>query len=867
MEWPDWNNLALTDQRYLPFVVAAATLMLVAAALLARRRGKLVVVVAGSVRLVAVIALGLAIARPVVTAQTESTFRPGGTWHLVLPGAREPDTNDPQYHESPEVFASRVRNALTGDSPPARTEIWGVDREETLAARDLIQALGVSCTPHSQSGQTDARHSVLIGIDAPRQVQPGEPLTARFRQAGPAASLKAYLDGTELPLVNGAAELRSDVAGRHVLESVLLDQAGNELQRIGHVFRVAEKPRVLAVGLPRDEFKRAARLAPEMEFVQTTPGDFSEGGLQLNGRPVELVLLSVDALNRLNSDQCFSLASFVARGGGLFVTGDGAKYVAPEYLTTDARNLLPVILEKEGKKPPPDEPKVEEEIVKAEVAKVSMCFVLDRSYSMAANIGTSRKTRWKVASKGVVESIKLIEVGGRRDSDSRHSESYATRIGVMGFTLKQQWVYELNNVFPHERNEIEKALDRMGTELTQIDESDVDAQYYNTDIYAAMETAIGAMKEEKSAVKVIVLLTDGADRDQNTLDGKKHADLRADAIAHEINIVTVGIGTEFDGSTPRSRAASQVLTDLATRTEYKHIASSPAAAEKADVIFVDSVELAFQAYDDKKKREDEERKRRLEEQKNKDLEPAVIDVMPGVFPLVLGPVGEQLFGPDALPAESPKLAWVARNHARDGAAVALGAATTEPGATPVLAFQGYGLGRVGFWGAGTDPEALGELTGWGDFPAIFAAALRWLTPREEPDVRLLAEASPEGIRILDPLEEANYLLRTGEGDTPLELKNGVLVGPVGLPLGAGEVIESIPGDELLERSMGDVYVAWVPAIDSQQFAVDDSIEFDPLQPRPPEVTTFTREAIVPLMYLLTLFLLAMPIDRFIRRRS
>ena len=42
---------------------------------------------------------------------------------------------------------------------------------------------------------------------------------------------------------------------------------------------------------------------------------------------------------------------------------------------------------------------------------------------------------------------------------------------------------------------------------------------------------------------------------------------------------------------------------------------------------------------------------------------------------------------------------------------------------------GYGLGRVGFWGAGTDPEALGELLGWTDFPGLFAGTMRWLLPR------------------------------------------------------------------------------------------------------------------------------------------
>lgn len=863
----DMSEFSLSSPQILPWLLGCALIVGASAFVLSWQHDRKTRALAGALRLVSLVALGVVLMGPIVSARSETVFAPTGTWQLVLPGATPPEGRGPVFKESVSEFVNRVRSALVGETPPAATEVWGADRDSALSARDAVQALGVPCTAHFPQDDSRETRPVLTGISAPRLVRPGEPLRVEFTKAGPPAMLNAYLDGEPLELTDGKAEIRNQTAGTHLLESVLLDEDGVELQRSGHVFRVGEKPTALCIGLARQEFERATSLAPDLNLKQAGVDDFDSADLQLNERAIEMVLLSVDALNRLSADQCFSLASFVARGGGLFVTGDGAKYVAPEYMTADARNLLPVMLQKEGKKPPPDDPPVEEEIVKAEIAKVSICFVLDRSYSMTATIGTSNKTRWNVASTGVVESIRLVELGGKRDAKEKRSESYATRIGVMGFTLQQQWVYEMNNVYPHERNQIEKTLQRMGTELTEIERDDFDAQGYNTDIYAAMRLAIDKMKEERSAVKVIVMMTDGADRDQNTIDGKRHADLRIDAIANDINIITVGIGTEFDGTTPSSRAAKSVIKDLATRNEYVHIASSPATAEKANVIFVDSVELAFEAYDDKKKREDEERKRRLEEQEKNELEPPKVDVLPGVFPLVLGPVGAQLFGKDALPDTAPKVAWVARSKARDGAAVALAAATDDPSATPVLAFQGYGLGRVGFWGAGTDPEALGELTGWGDFPVIFASSLRWLLPREEPDLRLVDEAAPDGIRILDPIKDAEYFLRTPDGDLPLSLNEGRLVGQDPLPLGAGEVIERMPGTETVERSIGDVYVARVPAIDSRQFAVDDASELEPLETRPPEVTVFTREATLPVLYLLTLILLVMPIERLIRRRS
>ncbi|MCA8910312.1 MAG: VWA domain-containing protein [Planctomycetes bacterium] len=866
MEWPDWNSLQIAKPEVLPWV-GVALLLGVASLVLPWRHSRRTVAVAGLLRALVIGVLVFAIAGFVTVGETEQRYEPAGTWRLVLDGAQPPKGDAQDFSESPNAFVNRLRNALAGETPPAQTEVWGTRREDTLAARDAVQALGVPCTPHFPVEEQPASRPVLTGIDAPRQVQPGEPLVAKFTQAGPPAEMRAYLDGKPLKLKDGQAEVRSDQPGRHVLESVLSDAQGNELQRTGQVFRVGDKPSVLAVGLGPEQLQRAIAMAPEMDFASAMAEQFGEASLQRGGHAVDLVLISVDGLNKLNSDQCFSLAGFVARGGGLFVTGDGAKYVAPEYLPTDARNLLPVILRKEGKKPPPDDPPVDEKAGKAEVAKVSICFVLDRSYSMTQTIGNTTTTRWKVATTGVAKSIKLVEEGGRRETADKHSESYATRIGVLAFTLKQNWVYEMNTAFPYDRGQIVKQLDRMGEELTQIDPAEFDEQGYNTDIYAATKAAIEVMKEEKSAVKVIVMLTDGSDRDANTTAGLKHSDLKADAIANNINIVTVGIGEEFDGSTPRSRSALKVVRELATRNEYVHVAANAANALKADVIFVDSVEMAFEAYDDKKKEEDAERKRRLEEQKNKEKEPPKVDVLPGTFPLQLGPMGDQLFGADAIPEDAPKVAWVARNDARDGAAVALTVVTDEDGPTPTLAFQGYGLGRVAFWGAGTEPKALGELTGWADFPAIFAASLRWLLPREEPDVRLLAEAGPGGIRILDPIEGADYSLRTPDGDVPLKLKDGRLSSEADLPLGAGEVIETIGGTEPVSRSIGDVYVAEVPAIDSRQFAVDDAAQLAPLKPRPPEVTAFTREAILPVLYLLTLFMLVLPIERLIRRRS
>ena len=885
MDWPDWNTLSFAALKHLPVLLVCAGMLAVGALVLGRRHGRSTRLVAGGIRLCALLALGLVLLSPVVTTHSEARFEPYGLWQAQLPdfhpytryqsGLREP-SEQPEgfqiFSDYPDQFVARVRNALAEGNPPAAVEVLSVYRDEALATRDAIVALGIPCSAAGWYELPQYDRPVLTTIAALRSVSPGEPMLARFRVAGTGGELAVMFDGELVELTDNTLEIRSQEPGRHVLEAFLTDDHGRFLQGAGHVFRVGEKPVVLALGLDDDSYRRAVELAPDMRLRRVSAADFAGSDLENLAEPVAMVLTSIDALNTLDSNplsnvhQADALAGFVARGGGLFVTGDGAKYVAPEHMSVYVRQMLPVILQKEGKQPPPDDPTVVEEPIKVEVAKVSLCFVLDRSASMSSRIGTNGPTRWSVAAKGISESLKLVDNGGRKDAKDRSSEAVATRVGVMTFTLQQNWVYTMKPAYAGDRDQIAKDLNRQGEELLQLQREDFDPQGYNTDIYAAMDAAIDTMKDEQSAVKMIVMLTDGADRDANTQAGKRHSDLRRRALANQINIITIGIGDGFDGRATEGLAARKVVEDIATKPGYVFIAADEETAKKANVIFVDSVDLAFEAYDDKKKREEEERRRKLEEENSHGKEPPKVDVMPGSFALQLAPVGEVLFGADSLPNTAPKVAWVARNYARDGAAVALSAQTEEPGATPVLAFKGYGLGRVGFWGAGFDPEALGELTGWGDFPAIFAGSLRWLLPRQEPDVRLLGDATPDGIRILDPIADAVYSLRTPGGEVPLTLRDGMLVGEI--PLGAAEVFEQNNGSEQPEpRSIGDIYVAEAPPIESRQFAADISQDLKPLTARRPEVTPTTREATLPILYLLTLVLLIMPIERLVRRRS
>ncbi|MBX3458894.1 MAG: VWA domain-containing protein [Planctomycetes bacterium] len=842
---PDLSRIELAN----PDALLGATVvgvMLVAVFAFPRRHSRGTVALAGAVRLLALGALLFALAGLVeVRDETRATQR-AGVWRLLLDDTA-PAAHATDFRETSLAFTNRVRNAFAEWTEPERVEIWG-DYEQASRARDMVAALGVPTTAHWPDDRPE-RKPALLGIDAPRVLEPGEVAQLRVVINPPGATLKLYLDGAELPHDKGTAALQSDKPGRHVIEAVLLDESGAEVQRMGHVLRVSESPTLLLLGLQPGQTKRATEIARNWRTEEVALESFSAARLADDARPVSVVLTSVDALYRMGGTQVNALSQWVARGGGLFVTGDGAKFVAPEYMPAEARALLPVALQKEGKPPEPEDPPVEEEIVKAEVAKVSILFVLDRSLSMDAPVNKRPKapTRWQVAVKGVAESLRYVQGG-----EERPSEALATRVGVLAFTLHRNWLEKPRVFLPFDRSHIQTRLERLRGDR------DFDELGYNTDIYAAMEEAIEVMRAEPSAVKVIVMLSDGADRRANTVAGKRHSDLRERAIAQGINIYSIGLGSEFDGNEPDAVSARAVISDLATKREFARIPGSSEEAEKAHVIFVETVETAYQAYDNQKKKEEEDRKRRLEEQKARDLEPPKVDVLPGEFALQLTQPGAALFGADALPKPAPRAAWYARSNPRPEAAVAL--QLDADNTPPALAFHAWGAGRVGFWAVGNEPESLGEITGWADFPAILAASLRWLTPREVPDVRLVGEASPDGIVLLDPLDGAEYFLRA-DRDIPLALADGKLTGE--LPLGPAQVIERL-GDE--ERAIGDVYL--VPRVESQGAAL--LVADIPGAAAPPRaaVTLITR---TPLhgaaVALCALFLILMPIERVIRRRS
>ncbi len=828
------SDIILAEPTRLWLALGCGSAALLAGLVVVRRHAVAVRVFAGVIRFAALLLVGIVLASPSVEATSEKRFEPKGEWFLQLTGQHQL-RREHYYVEDPEVFASRVRNALAEGRPPARVVVNGFYGEANYA-RALMKAMGIPCEVYYHTDAADAQ--IALGeIQAPLTLQPGEALDAFVQSFGASPQkLVARVNGREAgPIENGRLPNVALAPGRHVISVELLGPNGEVLQRVGHVLRVGAPPRLLAVGVDSAAFAQLAVLAPSFTRRAVEPRELTTALL----RETEVVVMPVSAGVRITAAQSIELAQFVANGGGLYVTGDGAAQTNQAYLDNQFRQLLPVRMLNQKQEPPPDNP-IKEEKGQSDVAAVSMVFVVDRSNSMNATI-KGGVTRWQVAVESIKQALTKLDPWDRA--------------GVLSFTLAQNWQFKPKVIAPFDRELIAKRLLALKTD-DQYDKSG-----YNTDIYKATQEAINVIEQERSAVKVVVVLTDGGDRDNDDGSVRDHHKLAELAMSKGINIYALGIGSEFTGADHYSQAAKKVVRSLATKEEFSYIAPDDDAAATAQVVFVRAVEFAYKAYDDKMKEREREKERRPIEPKD-----PKVDVLEGKFALSLSPVGRQLFGMRELPEPAPRLLKYARCQLRPDSALALGFSPGDGESSPVaLALASKGLGRVGFWASGSDPQSLGEVATWAEYPRLIAQTLRWLIPREDPQPRLVGGATTAGIGLIDPIEEARYGLRTQGGETPLELRDGVLRATKGeLPEGDAEIVERLGAQA---RVIGDVFLASIPANVSRQTPVDNAIALPELKSEAPRINT-RREPAHDVAALCMLAMLAlMPIERLIRRRN
>lgn len=150
-------------------------------------------------------------------------------------------------------------------------------------------------------------------------------------------------------------------------------------------------------------------------------------------------------------------------GGGLIATGGDDSFALGGYFKTSLEKVLPVNMELKGKKKIPD---------------MSIITVIDKSGSMSqASGGITKLDLAKEAAARVLDSL--------RDNDD---------IGVLAFDGAQYWVVEPQK--PTDREALRSAIGTI-------------RQGGGTSILPALEEAVKSMKDQRSKIKHIILLTDG----------------------------------------------------------------------------------------------------------------------------------------------------------------------------------------------------------------------------------------------------------------------------------------------------------------------------------------------------------------------
>lgn len=383
-----------------------------------------------------------------------------------------------------------------------------------------------------------------------------------------------------------------------------------------------------------------------------------------------MVLLDVPAA-ALSLDQMAGVREFVrSEGRGLVAVGGRNSYTLGAYKGTPLEEALPVAME-----PPP----------RPQRGEIALLLIVDRSASMTAAAGISKFDMAKEAAILATESLKPED-----------------RIGILSFDTGTLWVVEFRQVGD-------------ATGLASIQQAVADLPSGGgTDIEAALALGLPALALQPTGVRHAVLLTDGR---SFTNDYGSYERLVEQARSAEITLSTIAIGEDSDIA---------LLEQLAQWGGGRYYF----ADQPEDIPRLTLLESEIARAD----------------------------------PAVEGDLRASLGRPhpivrDFAPAELPGLQGYVAVTPRDSAEVVL----SSPEDDPLLAVWQYGLGRSVAWTPSAGEPWAAEWTRWPEYERFWAQMVRYTLP--EPDsgpLQVRVEQRPGGARLVvdavqpggDPLDLA-----------------------------------------------------------------------------------------------------------------
>jgi Ca-activated chloride channel homolog len=400
------------------------------------------------------------------------------------------------------------------DTAAHRRIVLLTDGRENLgdarAAAAVARSLGVEIHTVALENPAQRGETWLQGMTVPLQVRLHEPYSVQAvvmssqPTRGHLVIMRngAVLRDTEVELKQGpnVYSLVDQAAkpGLQEYEAIINSDADRvqENNRYQAFVQVTGAPRVLhAVSNPADgRYVRAALKAQGLAVDEVRTTAMPASMHELTG--YDLVILDNVSGFDLSLARMELLERYVRdAGGGVLKIGGDRSYGGGGYYGTPVERLLPVTMN-----------------VKTEVRipSLSVVFVLDRSGSMGAQAGTEDKLT--IAKRAALSSIDLL--------------NQLDRVGVLAFDSGREWVVPPTEVGV--RQPIAEKLRELTTGG-------------GTNLYPAVEEAYRVLRRERARVKHLIVLSDGLTEGEKNFDA-----LGARIAADGITISTVAMGADSD---------------------------------------------------------------------------------------------------------------------------------------------------------------------------------------------------------------------------------------------------------------------------------------------------------------------------------
>jgi Mg-chelatase subunit ChlD len=538
-------------------VLTAAAVLLVVLSLRGRRRAQARHVTAGTLRMLALAALVVALAGPLAGSYSRHTdvvfvldvsrsiareaiadalafinlaitgkesearmglvvFGADAAVESLVRGGSEPMREIASQVETTGTDIGRAIEVAVGAFPPAehRRIVLLSDGRENLgdarSAAAVARSLGVQIHAVALEKSSSQNEIYVRGMTVPSRVRVHEPFKVQavvYSNVSARAHLAIMRNGALLhesgvELSAGANVYafveQADAPGLQEYEAVVNSDADAEPEnnRYQAFVHVEGPPRVLHAmgGAEAGHYVSAALRAQGLTVDEVSASALPASMHEL--LDYDLVILNNVSAFDLSLAKMALLENYVRdAGGGVVEIGGDRSYAAGGYYGTPLERLSPVTMN-----------------VKTDVQtpSLSVVFVLDRSGSMS--VETHGLEKLAIAKRAAMQSIDLLN---RTD-----------RVGVLAFDSGREWV-----VPPTEAGMRRHIADR----LRALQPGG------GTDLYLALVEAHRVMRQERAKVKHLIVLSDGITEGEKNFDA-----LGARIAADGITLSTVAMGVDAD---------------------------------------------------------------------------------------------------------------------------------------------------------------------------------------------------------------------------------------------------------------------------------------------------------------------------------